>query len=53
MPIPWQGSADDRRSQQTPGLTDRLVGGGRRWLMLLSELYSDYTARARASVRRV
>jgi len=28
-------------------LTDKLVGGGRRWLMLLSELYSDYTASAR------
>ncbi|KYN33414.1 hypothetical protein ALC56_12126 [Trachymyrmex septentrionalis] len=35
------------RSLRTPGFTDRLVGGGRRWLMLLSELYSDYTASAR------
>ncbi|KYN15968.1 hypothetical protein ALC57_11784 [Trachymyrmex cornetzi] len=44
--IPGDCSADDR-SLRTPGFTDRLVGGGRRWLMLLSELYSDYTASAR------
>ncbi|EGI58445.1 hypothetical protein G5I_13411 [Acromyrmex echinatior] len=44
--IPRDCSADDR-SLRTPGFTDRLVGGGRRWLMLLSELYSDYTASAR------
>jgi len=37
----------DNRSLRTPRFTDRLVGGGRRWLMLLSELYSDYTASAR------